>query len=103
MSSSPFEKALAEATSQAAADGNKDQSLQEQVDAALACPCLDELKAGPCGTSFIAAFKCFMLNQEEDKAQNCVDSFQTLHQCMVKHPQAFAEFVPQAAEQQQQQ
>ena len=27
---------------------------------ALSCPCVDDIKSGPCGTSFVNAFSCYM-------------------------------------------
>jgi len=68
------------------------------VEEALACPCLDDLKEGPCGKSFVAAFSCFLKSQATEKGTDCVESFQAMQQCMVKHPQAFAEYVQMPGE-----
>ena len=43
------------------------QDLDQKVEQALACPCLDDLKEGPCGTSFIAAFSCFLKSRADEK------------------------------------
>lgn len=43
------------------------QELNQKVEDALACPCLDDLKEGPCGKSFIAAFSCFLKSQATEK------------------------------------
>lgn len=69
------------------------EELDQKVEQALACPCLDDLKEGPCGPSFIAAFSCFLKSRANEKGSDCVASFQAMQQCMVKHPQAFAEYV----------
>ena len=36
------------------------QELDRQVQEALSCPCVDDIKSGPCGTSFVNAFSCYM-------------------------------------------
>lgn len=46
------------------------QELNQKVEEALACPCLDDLKEGPCGKSFVAAFSCFLKSQAEEKASS---------------------------------
>lgn len=69
------------------------EELNQKVEEALACPCLDDLKDGPCGPSFVAAFSCFLKSTASEKGTDCVASFQAMQQCMVKHPQAFAEYV----------
>ena len=43
------------------------QDLDQKVEQALACPCLDDLKEGPCGVSFIAAFSCFLKSRANEK------------------------------------
>ena len=42
---------------------------------ALACPCLGDLKEGPCGPSFVYAFGCFMRSEHEDKGMDCLAEF----------------------------
>ena len=46
------------------------QELNQKVEEALACPCLDDLKEGPCGQSFVAAFSCFLKSQASEKVCN---------------------------------
>ena len=43
------------------------QELNQKIEEALACPCLDDLKEGPCGKSFVAAFSCFLKSQASEK------------------------------------
>ena len=45
------------------------QELDQKVEQALACPCLDDLKEGPCGPSFIAAFSCFLKSRASEKVR----------------------------------
>jgi hypothetical protein len=43
------------------------QSIDEKVQKALECPCVADLKNGPCGGSFVDAFSCFLRSTEEEK------------------------------------
>ncbi|XP_017224620.1 mitochondrial intermembrane space import and assembly protein 40 homolog isoform X2 [Daucus carota subsp. sativus] len=66
-SSSPasMESLMAEA----AAFGNEDEnaSLDEKAQKALDCPCLADLRKGPCGSQFSGAFLCFLKSTAEEK------------------------------------
>ncbi|EIE23355.1 hypothetical protein COCSUDRAFT_62894 [Coccomyxa subellipsoidea C-169] len=74
----------------------EDHKIDEQIAEALACPCVDDLRSGPCGKSFEAAFSCFLRHQAKHKDDevdmDCLGQFEAMQQCMVQHPQAFAEF-----------
>ena len=41
------------------------------MEEALSCPCVDDLKSGPCGKSFVAAFSCFIRSTADEKARRC--------------------------------
>lgn len=41
----------------------EEQRIQQQIDEALACPCVEDLRSGPCGKTFVAAFSCFLRHQ----------------------------------------
>lgn len=43
------------------------QSIDVTVQKALECPCLDDLKRGPCGSQFIDAFSCYLKSTKEEK------------------------------------
>jgi intermembrane space import and assembly protein 40 len=45
----------------------EEQRIQQQIDEALACPCVEDLRSGPCGKSFEAAFSCFLRHQAKHK------------------------------------
>jgi intermembrane space import and assembly protein 40 len=72
--------------------------LEARVQEALACPCVADLRDGPCGTSFVAAFSCFLRDQAGPPdpagvaAPTCLPAFKALQACMVRHPEAFADF-----------
>ncbi|KAL0027104.1 hypothetical protein WJX79_006376 [Trebouxia sp. C0005] len=84
-------EALAAEATRDIGDATTPEELNQKVEQALACPCLDDLKEGPCGPSFVAAFSCFLKSRANEKGSDCVASFQAMQRCMVKHPQAFAE------------
>ena len=43
------------------------QSIDAKVQKALDCPCVADLKNGPCGGQFVNAFSCFLRSTEEEK------------------------------------
>ena len=45
------------------------QSIDDTVEKALECPCLDDLKRGPCGSQFIDAFSCYLKSTKEEKVE----------------------------------
>ncbi|CAK0787735.1 hypothetical protein CVIRNUC_010957 [Coccomyxa viridis] len=89
----------AESTQQSSSSSQEtDQQIEEGIAEALACPCVDDLRSGPCGKPFEAAFSCYLRhtakNKEASLDAGCMERFQELQQCMAKHPEAFAEFDP---------
>ncbi|KAL7582823.1 mitochondrial intermembrane space import and assembly protein 40 homolog [Lactuca sativa] len=88
-SSSPpsMESLLAEA----AAFGNEDESLSMEAKAqkALECPCIQNLRSGPCGSQFSDAFLCFLKSTAEEKGSDCVIPFVALQRCIKTNPNAF--------------
>ena len=45
------------------------QDLEQKIEEALACPCVDDLRNGPCGKEFVGSFSCYVRNfKAEDKA-----------------------------------
>lgn len=88
-SSSPpsMESLLAEAT----AYGNEDEnaSLEAKAQKALECPCIQNLRSGPCGSQFSEAFLCFMKSTAEEKGSDCVHPFVALQKCIQTNPNAF--------------
>mmetsp|Transcript_14150 Transcript_14150/g.36309 ORF Transcript_14150/g.36309 Transcript_14150/m.36309 type:complete len:142 (+) Transcript_14150:201-626(+) len=99
------------------------QELDAAIDEALACPCVAELREGPCGEAFAAAFRCFVRHQAADDSDEqrggsggargetqpnpssasdskpapspspCGAPYGVLQECIQKHPAAFAEFM----------
>lgn len=69
------------------------KNMDEWVRNALACPCVDELKQGPCGEHFERAFTCFAKSNEEEKGSDCVRAFQSFQFCMAEHPEAFENMI----------
>ena len=36
---------------------------------ALSCPCVDHIKSGPCGASFVGAFTCYLKQQGSEQVR----------------------------------
>ncbi|KAK9115482.1 hypothetical protein Sjap_014429 [Stephania japonica] len=60
---------------------------------ALQCPCLAELRSGPCGSHFSEAFLCFIKSTAEEKGSDCVHPFVALQKCIKANPNAFSKDV----------
>ncbi|KAM0838047.1 hypothetical protein ACQ4PT_061238 [Festuca glaucescens] len=95
---SSLEELAAEAMS--FSEDNND-SIDVKVQKALECPCVADLKSGPCGSGFIDAFSCFLRSTEEEKftsflaflvsaLTNCVKPFIALQNCIKENPEAFS-------------
>lgn len=49
------------------------QALDRRIEEALDCPCVEDLKAGPCGELFVSAFTCLHKSRAEPKGCDCLD------------------------------
>ncbi|KAK9935793.1 hypothetical protein M0R45_022877 [Rubus argutus] len=77
--------------SEAAAYGNDaNESLDAKAQKALECPCIDDLRKGPCGLQFSKAFVCYLKSTVEEKGSDCVHPFVTLQNCIKANPGAFS-------------
>ncbi|XP_062217475.1 mitochondrial intermembrane space import and assembly protein 40 homolog [Phragmites australis] len=86
--SSPGIEALA--AEAMAFDGDRnEESIDVKVQKALECPCLDDLKKGPCGDQFIDAFSCYLKSTKEEKGSDCVNPFIALQNCIKENKEAF--------------
>ncbi|XP_057450890.1 mitochondrial intermembrane space import and assembly protein 40 homolog [Lotus japonicus] len=82
-----LESVLAEA----AAYGNQDtESVEAMAQKALQCPCIADLRTGPCGSQFSEAFLCFLKSNSEEKGSDCVSPFVALQSCIKANPDAFS-------------
>ncbi|XP_031269879.1 mitochondrial intermembrane space import and assembly protein 40 homolog [Pistacia vera] len=89
-SSSPassMESLLAEA---AAYGDDENESLDAKAQKALECPCIADLRKGPCGEQFSEAFLCFLKSTSEEKGSDCVHPFVALQNCIKANPNAFS-------------
>lgn len=95
----------------AGADGAGD--IETQIEQALSCPCVGEsvlvgfipaqceapplspppapllagdLKEGPCGSTFVEAFSCFIRSEHPDRGMDCIPQFQSFQECLKRHP-----------------
>ena len=82
------------------------EQVERNIQEALACPCIADFRDGPCGPSFVAAFSCFLRSTGASEGSNnsgggggganapeCLGAFEAMQACMVKHPEAFTDFV----------
>ncbi|XP_057478643.1 mitochondrial intermembrane space import and assembly protein 40 homolog isoform X5 [Actinidia eriantha] len=77
-------------TEAAAFGDNENGSLDEKAQKALECPCIADLRNGPCGSQFSEAFLCFLKSTAEEKGSDCVRPFVNLQSCIKANPNAFA-------------
>lgn len=49
------------------------QALDERIAEALDCPCVEDLKSGPCGDLFVRTFTCYQKSRAEPKGCDCLD------------------------------
>ncbi|KAA8541435.1 hypothetical protein F0562_025398 [Nyssa sinensis] len=82
-----MESLIAEA---AAFGDDENESLDAKAQKALECPCIADLRNGPCGTQFSEAFLCFLKSTAEEKGSECVHPFVALQKCIKVHPDAFS-------------
>ncbi|CAM6095534.1 unnamed protein product [Calypogeia fissa] len=71
---------------------NEDEAglmLEVSARKALECPCLDDLRSGPCGGEFSNAFVCFFKSQQPEKGSDCVEPFEKMQSCMSSNPRKF--------------
>ncbi|KAH7571197.1 hypothetical protein ACOSP7_019841 [Xanthoceras sorbifolium] len=79
---------------EAAAYGNDENgSLDAKAQKALECPCIADLRSGPCGVQFSEAFLCFLKSTSEEKGSDCVHPFVALQNCIKANPDAFSKDV----------
>lgn len=62
---------------------------EEMVEEALNCPCIAAMKEGPCGDSFLSAYRCFLESETEPKGMDCMEQFSGMQSCMAEHPDEY--------------
>ncbi|XP_038875961.1 mitochondrial intermembrane space import and assembly protein 40 homolog [Benincasa hispida] len=89
--SSPRPPSMESLIAEAAAYGNEtNESLDAKANRALECPCIADLRKGPCGVQFSDAFLCFFKSTAEEKGSDCVHPFVALQSCIKANPNAFS-------------
>ncbi|XP_010521811.1 PREDICTED: mitochondrial intermembrane space import and assembly protein 40 [Tarenaya hassleriana] len=91
-SSSPMGSLLAEAAAYGGG-GDENESIEAKAEKALECPCIADLRSGPCGSQFSEAFLCFLKSTAEEKGSDCVNPFVALQNCIKANPDAFSKDV----------
>nr|AFK36127.1 unknown [Medicago truncatula] len=90
-SSSSDSTSLESVIAEAAAYGSQNtENVEEMAQKALECPCIADLRSGPCGFQFSEAFLCFLKSTSEEKGSNCVNPFIALQSCIKANPNAFS-------------
>ncbi|KAL4442930.1 hypothetical protein ABPG77_008421 [Micractinium sp. CCAP 211/92] len=87
-----------DAMAEALAQAEGEQDMEKKIEQALACPCLGDLKEGPCGPVFVHAFGCFIRSEHEDKGMDCLPEFAAFQACLQKHPEHVARIMEDSAE-----
>jgi hypothetical protein len=68
------------------------QPTEAEMDAiiadALECPCVADLKEGPCGQPFVQAFVCFHKSKSTPKGNDCYERNVAFVDCLKQHPAA---------------
>ncbi|XP_074592292.1 mitochondrial intermembrane space import and assembly protein 40 homolog [Curcuma longa] len=85
---SSMEDLIAEAMS--TTDNDAEESLEAKAQRALECPCVADLRKGPCGIQFSEALVCFIKSTAEEKGSDCVNPFIALQNCIKANPNAFS-------------
>uniref|UniRef100_A0ACD5USR1 Uncharacterized protein n=1 Tax=Avena sativa TaxID=4498 RepID=A0ACD5USR1_AVESA len=89
-SPSPAPSSLEELAAEAMSFSDDNESIDVKVQKALECPCVADLKSGPCGSGFVDAFSCFLRSTEVEKGSDCVKPFIALQNCIKENPAAFS-------------
>ncbi|CAL8995415.1 unnamed protein product [Prunus brigantina] len=93
-SASPSFSSTDSLIAEAAAYGNDgNESLDAKAQKALECPCIADLRSGPCGLQFSEAFVCYLKSTVEEKGSDCVHPFVVLQKCIKANPHAFSKDV----------
>ncbi|KAI3419942.1 CHCH domain-containing protein [Psidium guajava] len=74
----------------AAYANDENESLDAKAQKALECPCIADLRSGPCGNQFSESFVCFLKSTAEEKGSDCVHPFVALQNCIKANPGAFS-------------
>ncbi|GLJ36460.1 hypothetical protein SUGI_0732230 [Cryptomeria japonica] len=79
---------------EATAKGNdkENESLEVIAQEALECPCLADLRDGPCGGTFSESFKCYIKSSAAEKGSDCVKEFIALQECIEANQDMFAKY-----------
>eukprot|EP00195_Chlamydomonas_chlamydogama_P015414 CAMPEP_0202896970 /NCGR_PEP_ID=MMETSP1392-20130828/5855_1 /ASSEMBLY_ACC=CAM_ASM_000868 /TAXON_ID=225041 /ORGANISM="Chlamydomonas chlamydogama, Strain SAG 11-48b" /LENGTH=110 /DNA_ID=CAMNT_0049582497 /DNA_START=132 /DNA_END=464 /DNA_ORIENTATION=+ len=64
-----------------------DEELESAIKTALDCPCVKDLREGPCGSHFVAAFTCFHRSKDVVKGADCLQQNMAFANCLAAHPE----------------
>ncbi|WIA29492.1 hypothetical protein OEZ86_011993 [Tetradesmus obliquus] len=69
------------------ADVEEEEQLDRRIEQALECPCVDDLKSGPCGELFVTTFTCYHKSRAEPKGCDCLTVSLAFAECLRRHPE----------------
>jgi len=94
-SAAPLMEQLSEELARAAEQHPDD--VDKQIEAALQCPCVEDMLQSPCKDTFVSSFTCFMKSDHpEVKGYDCVEHFERFQECLVANPGVIEEFLTDA-------
>lgn len=83
---------LSEAVARAAEEHPGD--IDKQIEAALQCPCVEDMMTSPCKDTFVESFTCFMKSEHpEAKGYDCVLHFERFQACLTTNPGVIDQFL----------
>ena len=68
------------------------QAAEARIASALACPCVKDLREGPCGAAFEAAFRCYHRSREVPQGAECGAANLAMAACLQSTPGALDAF-----------
>jgi len=74
-------------------DSEDEEALDRRIAEALDCPCVEDLKSGPCGELFVSTFTCYQKSRAEPKGCDCLDVSLAFADCLRKHPEVLEDVV----------
>lgn len=65
------------------------EEREAEIQDMLNCPCMEDMRKGSCGPTFLTAFECFLRSEDEPKGMECGELFIALRNCFAEHPEEY--------------
>lgn len=86
-----FETLIAEAGK--GGKGKSEAEIEANARRALECPCVSDLRKGPCGHVFSEAFICFFKSTAPEKGSDCGKYFAVMQSCIGANAEHFKKYL----------